>query len=138
MNWWIFGLSCGLALQAVLLGCYAHYSRRAFDQTKSIFLSLIGKLEKRVDAAYTIATQALEGMKMLSAVDVGVLRDSGWLICCAKINGHDWVKIQALRPMKLVEYQQLMERLAIIGAEFQYVDAPIGAREFLIPQGRKW
>jgi hypothetical protein len=138
MSWWIFGLSCGLALQSLVtwrlvkilnqrILQLAEALRDALRSTNSN----LHTLDKAVTTVCYKVSMVQEGIKMLGAIDVGVLRDCGWLILVSRVGGQDWVKLQELAPMSLQEYRALVDRLKELGTEFKYVDGPLGAVDFL-------
>lgn len=135
MSWWDFGLTCGLALQALLLWRLVRVLRQIWQEKDeanrhlvSRIYSDIREIERKCDGANRQSAKACEGVRMLGAVDIGVLHDSGWLILCARIDGRDWVKIQELkRGMTLEQYKELVRNLEHLGAEFRYVDGPAGS-----------
>ena len=141
MSWWDFGLTCGLALQALLLWRLVRVLRQLREEDKHTNRNFVSRiyddmreLERKCENSSRQAAKACEGIKFLGAVDIGILHDRGWLILCARIDGRDWVKIQEIKPeMTMEEYRFLVKELENIGAQFRFFDAPQGKmfREYL-------
>jgi len=107
-------------------------------ETANNVVALASDTSIKMKGLREISQKALDQVKSLINLDVGLHHDCGWLVLITKVAGQDRVMLQELKPgMNIHEYDDLVMRLRHdCAAHLAFIDAPMGYGEAFLQRHR--